>query len=189
VKIYRLFYPQLAVIVAARAADRVEATAINSVMSGSSDPPLVVCALKSGSSILATLRESRSFSMNWMDSTFAEAVDFLGFRQKGNPKDKIKAAGLSWLPGSKTSAPTVREAAATLECELERVVPIGDSDLVVGKVVSTRTSRDFAEYWRFNSYRPLIYFGGVPGKKRGRYVAFQNRRRGLVTKDRRSPAK
>ena len=180
VKVYRLFYPQIAMIVASRTTHRVEAVAMNSVISGSSDPPRVVCAMKREATILAVVRESKSFSVNWMDSRFVKSVDFLGFQRVENPRDKIKAAGLTWLRGSKTSAPVVSEAAATLECTLDRVIPLGDNDLVVGNVVATRTSRDFSEYWQFKKYKPLIYFGAVPGKKVGRYVLFRSRRRGLV---------
>ncbi len=185
VKVYRLFYPQIAVIVAARATNRVKAVAINSVISGSSDPPRVVCALKKEATILAIVRESKSFSVNWMDSRYVTSVDFLGFQRGGKPKDEIKAAGLTWLPGRKTAAPIVSEAAATLECTLDRVIPLGDNDLVVGNVVSARASSDFSEYWQFKTYKPLIYFGAVPGKKAGRYVLFQSRRRGLVSRSQR----
>jgi len=180
VKVYRLFYPQIAVIVASRTTHHVEAVAMNSVISGSSDPPRVVCALKGEAKILAVVRDSKSFSVNWMDSRFVKSVDFLGFQRAGNPRDKIKAAGLTWVPGTKTSAPVVSEAAAVLECTLDRVIPLGDNDLVVGNIVSVKTSRDFSEYWQFKTYKPLIYFGAVPGKKAGRYVLFLSRRRGLV---------
>jgi flavin reductase (DIM6/NTAB) family NADH-FMN oxidoreductase RutF len=178
VKVYRLFYPQIAVIVASRTTHRVEAEALNSVISGSSDPPRVVCAIKREAPVAVTIRKSKSFSVNWMDSRFVKSVDFLGFQREGNPRDKIRASGLTWLPGSKTSAPLVSEAAATVECALDRVIPLGDNDLLLGNVVSTRTSRDFSEYWRFRTYDPLIYFGAIPGKKAGRYVMFQGRRRG-----------
>ncbi|MDV3244834.1 MAG: flavin reductase family protein [Nitrososphaerales archaeon] len=173
-------------IVASRATDRVEATVINSVISGSSDPPRVVCSMRKDATILAVVRRNKSFSVNWMDSRFVTSVDYLGFKRKGNPKDKIKAAGLNWLPGRRTLAPIVSEAAATLECTLDRVIPLGDNDLVVGNVVSTRTSRDFSEYWQFKTYKPLIYFGAVPGKKAGRYVKFRRRRRGLASKSQRT---
>jgi 3-hydroxy-9,10-secoandrosta-1,3,5(10)-triene-9,17-dione monooxygenase reductase component len=182
VKPYRLFYPQMAVVVASRATDRVEAVAINSIISGSSNPPRVVCSLKRATAILAMIRGSKSFSVNWMDTRFVGAVDFLGFKRRGNPKDKIKAAGLTWLPGSKTSAPSISEAAATLECTVDRVIPLGDNDLVVGNVVSTRTSGDFSGYWQFETYKPLIYFGAIPGEKAGRYVLFQKRNQNLVSK-------
>lgn len=141
--------------------------------------------MKREATILAIVRKSKSFSVNWMDSRFATSVDFLGFKRRGNPKDKIKAAGLTWAAGTKTSSPIVSEAAATLECALDRVIPLGDNDVVVGNVVSTRASRDFSGYWQFKTYKPLVYFGTVPGKKAGRYVLFQSRRRGLVSKDHR----
>ncbi len=185
-KVYRLFYPQIAVVIASRATDRVEAVAINSAISGSSNPPRVVCAMKKEETTLAIMRVSKSFSVNWMDSKYVTSVDFLGFQREGKPRDKIKAAGLTWMPGSKTSAPMVSEAAATLECTLDLVIPLGDSDLVVGNVVSTRASSDFSEYWQFKRYNPLIYFGAVPGKKAGRYVLFQRRRRGLVSEGHRT---
>ncbi len=185
VKVYRLFYPQIAVIIASRTTDRIEAVAINSAISASSDPPRVVFPMKREATMLAIVRESKSFSVNWMDSKFVTSVDFLGFQREGNPKDKIKAAGLSWSPGGKTSTPIVSEAAATLECTLDRVIPLGDNDLVVGNVLATRTSSDFSGYWQFKTYKPLIYFGTVPGKKAGRYVLFRGRRRGLVSKSQR----
>ncbi|MDA4128731.1 MAG: flavin reductase family protein [Thaumarchaeota archaeon] len=176
IKVYRLFYPQIAVIIASGTKDRVEAVAINSVISGSSHPARVVFAMKKEAAILPIVRERRSFSVNWMDSRFVKSVDFLGFQREGNPKDKIKAAGLTWLPGNTTGTPMVSEAAATLECSLDQVFPLDDSDLVVGRVVSTRASGDFSEYWRFKTYKPLIYFGAAPGKKVGRYVLFPYRR-------------
>ncbi len=186
IKVYRLFYPQTAVIIASRTRNRVEALAINSAISASSDPPRVACALKREATILAIVGESKSFSVNWLDSRFATSVDFLGFQREGNPKDKLKAAGLSWLPGGKTLTPVISEAEATLECTLDRVIPLGDNDLVVGNVVTTRASRDFSEYWQFKTYRPLVYFGAIPGKKAGRYVLFESRRRGLVSKSQRN---
>ncbi len=185
IKIYRLFYPQIAVIVAARTKRCVDAMTINSAISGSSDPPRVLCAIKKGAAILAVIRESKGFSLNWMDTKFAKSVDYLGFKQEGNPKDMIRAAGLTWKPGSAASTPLVSEAAATLECRLNRTIPLGDNDIVVGDVVATRTGRDFAEYWQFISYKPLIYFGTVPGKKAGRYIPC-GRGRGLASKRRRT---
>ncbi len=140
--------------------------------------------MKRTAAILAIIRNSKSFSVNWMDSRYVTSVDFLGFQREGNPEDKIRAAGLNWLPGNKTSAPIVSEAAAALECKLSRILHLGDNDLVVGNVVSTRISRDFSEYWRFKTYKPLIYFGAVTGKKMGRYVLFRSRRRGLKSNGR-----
>ncbi len=124
--------------------------------------------------------------MNWLDSKFVKSVDFLGFQREENPKDKIRAAGLSWLPGGKTLTPVISEAEATLECTLDRVIPLGDNHLVVGNVVATRASRDFSQYWQFKTYTPLVYFGAVLGKKEGRYVLFQSRGRGLVSKNQRN---
>jgi flavin reductase (DIM6/NTAB) family NADH-FMN oxidoreductase RutF len=182
VKTYRLFYPQIAVVVASRMEGRVEAVAINSVISGSSNPPRVVCAMKKSEPTLVIMRESKSFSVNWMGLEFAKSVDLLGFRRKGKPRDKIRAAGLNWRPGGRTSAPTISEAEATLECKLNRIIPLDDNDLVVGDVVSTKTSSDFSDYWQFKTYKPLIYYGAVRGKKAGRYVMFKSRRRGLVSR-------
>ncbi|MDV3292898.1 MAG: flavin reductase family protein, partial [Nitrososphaerales archaeon] len=79
IKTYRLFYPQIAVIIAARTKQRVEAMTINSAISASSDPPRVLCAVKNGASILGIIRKSGRFSLNWMDSKFVRSVDFLGF--------------------------------------------------------------------------------------------------------------
>jgi flavin reductase (DIM6/NTAB) family NADH-FMN oxidoreductase RutF len=170
VKVYRLFYPQVAVVIGSRKGDRVEAVALNSVISGSSDPPSVVWTMKREASILGIVGKSRAFSVNWLDSRHQESVDYLGFKQSRNPRDKIRAAGLTWLPGKKTLAPMVVEADAVLECDLNRIISFGDSELVVGNVVSTRTSPDFSEYWQFKTYKPLIYFGALSGLKKGRYV-------------------
>jgi flavin reductase (DIM6/NTAB) family NADH-FMN oxidoreductase RutF len=169
IKAYRLFYPQIAVVIASRKEYRVEAVAINSAISVSYEHPKVVWAIKREASILGIVRKSKFFSLNWMDSKYAKSVDYLGFEHARTSDDEIVAAGLTWLPGKKSSTPMVTEAEAVLECELDRIVHLGDNDLVIGSVLSARAGSDFSEYWRFKTYKPLIYFGAVPGKKKGRY--------------------
>ena len=68
VKVYRLFYPQIAVIVASRTTHRVEAEVLNSVISGSSDPPRVVCAMKREAPVAVMIRKSKSFSVSVLSS-------------------------------------------------------------------------------------------------------------------------
>ena len=52
---------------------------------------------------------------------------------------------------------------ASLECTLYARQTLGDHELLVGKVQDARASEDFQEYWKFQTYHPVLYAGVQEG--------------------------
>jgi flavin reductase (DIM6/NTAB) family NADH-FMN oxidoreductase RutF len=61
--------------------------------------------------------------------------------------------------GMRPVYPVLDDAAAWLECRVEWLREAGDHFLVLGAVVDAQASDDFAEYWGFRSYSPILYVG------------------------------
>jgi len=49
--------------------------------------------------------------------------------------DEFEMAGLSVAPGARVRAPRVADAPISMECRLDRVVPVGRANLVLGRIV------------------------------------------------------
>jgi flavin reductase (DIM6/NTAB) family NADH-FMN oxidoreductase RutF len=97
-----------------------------------------------------------------VDASFVRSLEVLGTTSHSLP-DKLMAAGLKHSPGRKLDVPIVEGAAASLECSLDARQPLGDHELLIGRVHEARASEDFREYWTFESYRPVLYAGTQDG--------------------------
>ena len=74
---YRLFYPQVPMIVCAKHGEDVAGMTANSVMSVSDSPPKVSLAISAKSRTSRIIRDSRRFSINWLsyhDASSRKAV-------------------------------------------------------------------------------------------------------------------
>ena len=49
--------------------------------------------------------------------------------------DEFEVAGLSVAPGARVKAPRVSDAPIAMECRLDRIVPVGRANLVLGRIV------------------------------------------------------
>ena len=103
---------------------------IGSFVSASLDPPLVGYFAMRSSGTLAAVRRSGRFSVNVLGEHQVE----LGRRfadRSGEPFD-----GVRWEPGA-LGCPHLDGVLAVLDCDVEQVVPVGDHELVIGRVVGT----------------------------------------------------
>lgn len=115
----------------------------NAVTSLSLDPPLVLLAVVRGTQSHTWFCEGRCFAL----SILAADQEALSNRFAGKgPKD---FSGLSTTTAV-TGAPILSEALAWVDCQLESVLPGGDHDILVGRIVAG-DSRDG---------EPLLYYGG-----------------------------
>jgi len=157
-KAYRLLYPAVPAIVACNDKGLVYAMPAVSVVSLSNHPALVGVSSSPEHSTSAEIAKVKSFSVSWLDASRAEAVRVLGTTTHTST-DKLKAAGLQHSRGRVLDVPLLDEAVATLECSLYARQTLGDHELLVGRVLEARASDDFQEYWRFDSYKPILYSG------------------------------
>lgn len=116
----------------------------SSFTSVSLDPPLLLVSLSHRLRSLSALRDAGHFTVN-----------VLGASQQALAEIFAKAATDKWRgvacePGTK-GAPVIDEAVAVFECETANIVPAGDHDLYLGRIVKMSASRDVA---------PLVFHGG-----------------------------
>jgi flavin reductase (DIM6/NTAB) family NADH-FMN oxidoreductase RutF len=104
----------------------------------SSRPPLVGISVNRRAAgpkdTARKVRETGEFVVNLVDEALnAKAVEASG--EWPADVDEFALTGLTPAPSEKVKAPRVLESPVSLECRLERVIEIGDTDFVIGEVV------------------------------------------------------
>ena len=169
-KVYRLLYPAVPAIIACNDRGLVYAMPVVSIVSLSNSPPLIGVASSPEHSTHRAIANTRCFSVSWVDASMQRSLEVLGTTPHSTP-DKLQSAGLGHARGRTLDVPIVEGAVAALECSLYARQALGDHELLVGRVQDARASDDFQEYWRFQTYNPVLYTG-IQG---GSFRTFQPR--------------
>jgi flavin reductase (DIM6/NTAB) family NADH-FMN oxidoreductase RutF len=157
-KTYRLLYPSVPAIVCCNDRGLIYAMPVVSIMSVSGNPPLVAVASSPSHMTHQAIVNVRTFSLCWLDSSQLKAIEILGTTPH-SAVDKLHSAGLRHSRGRRLDVPIIEGAVASLECSLYVRQALGDHEMLVGKVQAAAASDDFQEYWRFESYTPVLYAG------------------------------
>jgi flavin reductase (DIM6/NTAB) family NADH-FMN oxidoreductase RutF len=158
-KVYRLLYPVVPVVVAASPAGRVAAMPVASLVSLSNDPPLVGFSTSPSHATYKAIIDAGGFSVSWLDRRYSRAVVEMGTRTGEGGVDKLKDVGLHHTAGSYMGVPVIEEASAFLECRFSVSQRVGDHNLVIGEVKRAEATEDFADYWTYSEYSPILYTG------------------------------
>jgi flavin reductase (DIM6/NTAB) family NADH-FMN oxidoreductase RutF len=106
----------------------------------SEDPPLCVIGINPRSDgatkhSLKNIRRTREFVVNLVDEATANAMH-LSSKEFAEDESEFEKAGLSEAPGVLVQHPRIAEAAACLECRVERLIEVsGTRELVLGEIV------------------------------------------------------
>jgi len=121
-------------------------TTASAVTSLSHDPPLVLVCFDLGSLTLRAIRGHGSFAVNVLGA--AQRQLSANFARRG-----LAAAwdGVRHRHGP-TGSPRLEDVLAVMECTVERFLPGGDHEIVVGRVRHAETGA--------NPAVPLVYFRG-----------------------------
>jgi flavin reductase (DIM6/NTAB) family NADH-FMN oxidoreductase RutF len=160
---HRLFYPGVAAVLAARSGDTVAAMPVVSYSALSEKPPLFGVSCARDSFTLRTSIKAGEFSISLLGDEYVGALSELASRKGRVGADKLHGAGLIHTKGAKLGAPIILGSAASVECKLLRTLGMGDHVLLVGRIESATANDDFRDYWRFASYRPILYTGWKRG--------------------------
>lgn len=164
--VYRLFNPQVPVIICSKFRKEIAAMPANSCSSVSNSPPLVSLALKKGIRTNTIVRSSQVFSLNWInfepESSRRIVLDLAKpSLEKRSYRDKLNEYNIPYriLKG----APVLNNARAFALCRINKQLAVGDHDLFIARVTYARAIRDFTEdeYWRFQDYKPVLYVGSI----------------------------
>jgi flavin reductase (DIM6/NTAB) family NADH-FMN oxidoreductase RutF len=163
-------FPTGVTVVTYDAPDGRRGTTVNSFVSVSLDPALVLVSIGTGARARTGL-EGASFAINILSAHQRDvAVHFAG-----RPGEGLR---VPWHPDS--SVPRLRECAAWLECRPWRTVEAGDHALFIGEVVA---------FGHHPSATPLIFHAGAfagkqpnpPGARRPSLADRLDRRRDVET--------
>jgi len=106
----------------------------------SEDPPLCVIGINPRSDgalkhSLKNIRRTREFVVNLVDEATANAMH-ISSKEFAEDESEFEKAGLSEAPAALVQHPRIAEAAACLECRLERLIEIsGTRQLVLGEIL------------------------------------------------------
>lgn len=145
-------FPTGVTVVTAAGADRPVGVAIGSFVSISLDPPLVGFFLGTNSGSWAPMAEAGHFCVNVLCEDQVELCGVMASKAD----DKFDGVDHSPAPGS--GAPVLPDVAAMIDCEIAEVVPAGDHNLIVGRVLALETLRDAP---------PMVFYKGQYGSFAG----------------------
>ena len=104
------------------------------VMQAAFDPLSLVLSINQRNASYSLLIASGAFTVNVLRREQLELARQFG-TVSGEEADKL--AGVGWRPG-RGGAPILDDALAYFECELTQSLPVGDHELMVGRVVDGR---------------------------------------------------
>jgi len=117
---------------------------VSSFTSVSLEPPLVLVCLGHAASAIHHFRTSTHFGINILTEHQRALSDH--FARKGHDR----FGSVPWKPGV-TGVPLIPGSLAAIECAVHRIVPMGDHDILVGKMVHAQV----------NEGEPLLYFASA----------------------------
>src|SRR5690606_316235 len=118
---------------------------VSSFNSVSLDPPLISFCAANDSRTLSALQENGSFAVN----VLAQGQDELCYRF-ADKKVSDRFAENEFIDGARTGAPILKDALASFECEVHQIVPAGDHQLILGRVVGLARDGDKS---------PMVFWG------------------------------
>jgi flavin reductase len=117
----------------------------------SREPALVAVSLARSSSMLELIGARGSFAINVLASHQAGLARHFADPGRGAGQfDGVPCVNWPWVPGRRDGVPLLIGAMCWLGCELEQRIPMGDHELVLGRVTAV-TAGDG---------EPLLYFSG-----------------------------
>ena len=113
----------------------------------SGDPPVVgigIASHKPGrpKDTRVNIRETRQFVVNLVSEANAEQMNItaIEFDQEVN---ELEQAGLTPVPSVRVKPPRIAESPVAMECELMQIVDLGETGLVLGRVVAMHVREEF----------------------------------------------
>ena len=117
---------------------------VSSFTSVSLEPPLISICLGHAVTLIEAFRGSNFFGINIL------AEDQQALSERFARKGLDRFAGVGWTLGDH-DVPLLHGTLASIECEVEQRIPLGDHDLFVGRMIAA-SAREGA---------PLLHFSGA----------------------------
>jgi len=125
----------------------------------SRNPPYVAVAIAPDRYTYELIKKYKDFSVNILELKDVKKLHFMGSVSGKELPDKIEKAGLSICNPYAIKSITLCESVATAECTLEKVVPCGDHDIFVGRVVKVYGMEYFIKLPDIEKYESILHIG------------------------------
>lgn len=139
-----------------------------------SNPPKTYISVRPERYSYEIIKSSGEFCINLTTAELARATDYLGVRS-GRNEDKLARLGLSVSAAQSVSAPILDASPLSIECKVERIVPLGSHDMFIADIVAVDAARELLDEkgrLRLDKAGLLAYSHGeyfALGKKLGRF--------------------
>ena len=139
-----------------------------------SNPPKTYISVRPERYSYEIIKSSGEFCINLTTAELARATDYLGVRS-GRNEDKLARLGLNVSAAQSVSAPILNASPLSIECKVERIVPLGSHDMFIADIVAVDAARELLDEkgrLRLDKAGLLAYSHGeyfALGKKLGRF--------------------
>lgn len=163
---YRALYPRLTVVVSVEGEPPNLMTAAWSTPL-SKDPPMLGVSIAPKRHTHGLVEDAETFGINVVTDELLDETYLFG-SETGRDVDKAEETGVELEEGEELGVPLLGDAAAAMECRLDRTVETGDHDLFVGEVEGMYVAEgamergwmrpDLPLYWRDSSFKDVFQF-------------------------------
>lgn len=137
-------------------------------------PPMTYISVRPERHSYGIIRRTGEFVINLTDSTMARATDICGM-YTGKKRDKWKLAELTPEKSGTVACPSVAESPLSLECKVERIIPLGTHHVFMARIVAVRARDELVDgdgRLRLDKAELMAYSHGeyfAIGKKLGKF--------------------
>lgn len=98
-------------------------------------PPKLYISVRPERFSYKLIEEAKEFCVNLPTADMAKAVDWCGVRS-GRDFDKFEHTRLTKAASFAVSCPSVAECPITLECKVDKIIPLGSHDMFIADIVA-----------------------------------------------------
>ena len=157
--VYRVLNPGSVVMISVGDGDGDNLFAVTWNMPVRKDPPRMALLSGKRHHSYPFIERTGQFGVNVPESRLVDAVLGSGSVSGRDVPDKFGALGLTRQPAERIQAPLVAEAVANLECEVEQIVDLDASALIVARIVAAVADpAHFRDgHWTFDNGLSLLH--------------------------------
>ncbi len=109
-----------------------------------SNPPKTYISVRPERYSYEMIKSSGDFCINLTTAELARVTDYLGVRS-GRNEDKLGRLGLSVSAAQSVSAPILDASPLSIECRVDRIIPLGSHDMFIADIVAVDAARELLD--------------------------------------------
>lgn len=148
---YRILNPGPVLVISVGDGDRDNLFAVTWNMVVRKDPPMMAMLSGKGHHSYPFIEATGQFAANVLHADRIDAILGSGSYTGKKVADKWPVIGLTREPATRIAAPRVAEAVASLECEVQQIVDLDRSALIIAQVIAATVDTDHFRdgHWTF----------------------------------------